>query len=374
MPPGTHVLELAAFIVAAVVLESPRSAPLQVNKTAGAAAPVPGPAADSPVSMIVHTSDGLQMRLDWIARDLVKPVDMAFAPDGRLFIAEESGRVRVLLPNDRLLAEPALSLDSGTGETRLLALAVDSRFDQTRFVYVIYAAPDRGAGALFNLARLQESSNALFGQVVLLDGIPAPATGASAALRVDADGRVFAALDDGGDPSRAGDLASPNGKLLRLDPDGTTPDDQAGFTPMYAAPFHSPRGFGWQPGSNLLWIADQTSEASAVIEAIGASPGSGRRGEKRASYRLPRGTRPSSIAFYRGQLMPALQDNLLIASDEGRHLLRLRFDPADPTAVIGTERLLQNVIGGLRAVAAGPNGKIYIATSDAIATLTTADQ
>ena len=53
-----------------------------------------------------------------------------------------------------------------------------------------------------------------------------------------------------------GDLASPNGKILRLNPDGTTPDDQAGFHPMYASDVHSPRGFDWAPESALLWIAD----------------------------------------------------------------------------------------------------------------------
>ena len=71
--------------------------------------------------------------------------------------------------------------------------------------------------------------------------------------------------------------------------------------------------------------------------------------------------------------MPAFQNNLLIASDEGRHLFRVRFDSADPTKVVGTERLLQNVIGGLRVVAVSPDGAIYLATADAIARLATSE-
>ena len=92
-----------------------------------------------------------------------------------------------------------------------------------------------------------------------------------------------------------------------------------------------------------------------------------------ARYALPRGTVPSSVAFYRGALMPAFQDNLLIASEEGRHLFRVRFDSADPKKVTGTEKLLQNAIGGVRVVAVSPGGLIYLATADAIATLATAE-
>jgi len=91
------------------------------------------------------------------------------------------------------------------------------------------------------------------------------------------------------------------------------------------------------------------------------------------SYALPRGTVPSSVAFYRGALMPAFRNNLFVASEEGRHLFRVRFDSADPTKVIGTERLLQNAIGGVRVVAVSPGGVIYLATGDGIATLAPAE-
>jgi glucose/arabinose dehydrogenase len=87
---------------------------------------------------------------------------------------------------------------------------------------------------------------------------------------------------------------------------------------------------------------------------------------------LPRGTVPSSVAFYPSDAMPAFRDNLLIASEQGRHLLRVRFDPKERTKVIGTERLLQNAIGGIRAVGVNREGAIYLATADAIAILTTA--
>ena len=94
MSAGPHTIELAAFITDGGVLESPRSAPIQVTQTALAAAPAAGPASTWPERMALATTDGLQLQLTRIATGMTNPVDMAFAPDGRLFIAEETGRVR----------------------------------------------------------------------------------------------------------------------------------------------------------------------------------------------------------------------------------------------------------------------------------------
>jgi glucose/arabinose dehydrogenase len=379
MPAGTHTLELAAFILDGNILESPRSAPLLVNKTGAATASAAGPPAKWPSGMTVSTSDGLRLRIDRIAEGLVNPTDIAFVPDGRALVAEQSGSVRVLTPDGRILAEPALSLRRGpSDETQLVALAVDPRFAETHFVYTVSTAATlstlstgtpRPGRLVFTLARYRETANALVDRIVLRDDILASASHAAASLRGGADGKLFVAFDDGGDPQRAGDLASPNGKILRLNPDGTTPADQAGFTPLYSSDFHSPGGFDWRPGSNVLWIADRDARNSARLSAVGSTAGAQKRGVRIASYALPSGTVPSSVAFYRGGLMPTFRNDLLIASEEGRHLLRVRLDSVDQTKVVSTERLLQDAIGGVRVVAVSTSGTIYLATVDAIARL-----
>jgi aldose sugar dehydrogenase len=376
MPAGAHTIELATFIVDGNVLESTRSAPLLVNKTGPATVAAPGAPAKWPSGMTVSTSDGLRLRIDRIAEGLIKPTDIAFAPDGRIFVAEEPGRIRVLLPDGRLLAEPAASLRrSPSDETRLVALAMDPRFAETHFVYAISTSLTSSTGSprpsrlVFTLARYRETSNALVDRIVLRDDVLASASGAAASLRGGADGKLFVAFDDGGDSRRAGDLASPNGKILRLNPDGTTPEDQAGLTPLYSTNVHSPGGFDWRPASNVLWIADRDARNSARLSVVGSTAGTEKRGVQLGSYALPSGTVPSAVAFYRGGLTPSFRDDLLIASDEGRHLLRVRLDPADQTKVIGTERLFQDAIGGVRVVAVSPRGTIYLATADAIARL-----
>ena len=366
MTDGMHTLQLAALVVDREVLESARSASLQVNKTSATTGSASNPATSWPDRIAVTTSDSLRLGLERIAQGLVGPTDIAFMPDGRTLVAEQSGRVRVVSPEGDMLDAPALSLGRDrSADIELLSLAADRR----GFVYAVYVATSRQGSRAFTVSRFREAANVLVGEVVLLDGVDAPREGAAAAVRVDTDGAVFVAFDDGGNSRTAGDRASPNGKILRLNADGTTPADQAGFSPMYAAGARSPAGFDWQPATSVLWIADATS-GRASISAVGATVVEGRkRGATLAAYTLPGGLRPSSVAFYRGPLIPEFQNNLLIASDEGQQLLRAKLDAAGRPAVSATERLLQGTIGGIRVVAANPNGTIYLATADSLAVL-----
>jgi glucose/arabinose dehydrogenase len=77
---------------------------------------------------------------------------------------------------------------------------------------------------------------------------------------------------------------------------------------------------------------------------------------------LPPPTTAAGLTFYSGAVIPQFEGNLFVASDDGEDLLRLRFDQADPTRVISTERLLRNQIGAMRAIAEAPDGALYIAT------------
>ena len=89
---------------------------------------------------------------------------------------------------------------------------------------------------------------------------------------------------------------------------------------------------------------------------------------------LPPATPPSSLAFYGGDLIPAFKGSLLVASEDGRHLLRVRFDAARTMTPTATERLLQDRAGGLRAVTVGPDGAIYFATARTIGRLTAGER
>ena len=67
--------------------------------------------------------------------------------------------------------------------------------------------------------------------------------------------------------------------------------------------------------------------------------------------------------------MPTLSGDLMVASGEGRQLLRVRFDPLERSRVAATEPVLQDLVGPIVAVASGPDGAIYFATSTSVGRL-----
>lgn len=377
LSPGPHTLELASIVTDGGVLESPRSASLRVTVVPAAAAGIMGSQNASALDptwssgMAAVTADHVGMRVELVADGLDQPTDLAFAPDGRLFVAQRLGRIRIL-DNRHLLPDPrASSPDALVGDGRLLALAFDPQFDRTRYVFAIYTASSRSGELMYCLARFREVAGTFGDRTVLLDGVPASAA-QRASLRFGPDAKLYVAFDDGGDARRAGDLASLNGKILRLNPDGTTPDDQAGSTPVYADGYLSPAGLDWDPRSATLWVADAAATGPPQLRAVESGPeprAEKKRGILRSAFALPPGVAPASLAFYRGGLFPAFAGSLFVASDEGRALLRVRLDPQTSMQPVAIERLLLNRVGGLRVVVLGPEGAIYFATATAIGRL-----
>jgi glucose/arabinose dehydrogenase len=382
MSAGSHSLELASFTSDDELLESPRSAPLLVVVSPAATGQLAGKVAPSdtgrarveageydrrPVATTT-TPDGARLRLDRVASGLNMPSDLAFAPDGRLFIAERSGGVRSIHSGARA-AEPVPPIDeiALSGEGGLLSIALDPAFERTHWVYAIYTVPSSGparSAPVFRLARFREVNDVLAERVVLLDDIPVSPIRPAASIRFGADGKLYVALDDGGNPRSAGDLASYSGKILRLNADGTTPGDQT--NPVYSVEHRSPRGFDWHPANQLLWIVGEVTPESLRASAITDSERP-RRGAVRASYELLHAPGASSVTFYRGGLIPSFRDNMLVAfQGDGGGLQRVRIDANDVTRVVSMERLLENQVGAVRALTVGPDGAIYLCTADAL--------
>ena len=306
MSAGSHTLELASFVNDGALLESARSAPLHVTL-------VPQTASVTNASVL---RDGVTLRTSLVADGLESPTAIAFAPDGRLFIAERAGRIRVVR-DGRLLSEPAISLaDTMGAEGQLLAIALDPQFERTHYAFAIYTAPARSGALAFTLARFREVSNTLGDRAVLLDSAPVSFPSPAAALGFGPDGKLYAALDDGGDARHRRDPASLNGKVLRLDADGRTPADAPGATPVYADGYGSPVALDWDPPTATLWVADRSA---------GASP----------------------FAFYRGALVPEWTGRMVSAS----------------TVLDG------GLASDVSCVAVGPDGAIYYLTARAIGRL-----
>jgi aldose sugar dehydrogenase len=385
LAPGVRVLELASFVVSGgTVLESAKSAPLRVtvasragtgSTTGFVVAPgssfVAGDGADGGDGTAAEgggtravTADGVRLAADVIATGLTAPVDFAQAPDGRLFVAERGGRVLLIDPADGG-ARVALQIgapDDADGEaangTRLLSLALGPDFHRTRFVFLVASVPDGLGAGSFQLARHREAGGVLVERVVLLEGVAAPEN-PSALVRVGPDRRLYVSFED---EDAAADAGGYGGKILRLTSDGALPSDNPGRTSLvYSWGEPAPRAFDWQPGDGALWLVGRSRGGRDELARV--RPG----GTAEPAWTLSRDVQPGAtgVAFYGEGPIEPFRGNFFIAAADGAHLLRLVFDPSDPSRIVARERLFAHTFGRIGQVVAGRDGAIYLSTDNA---------
>ncbi len=366
LPPltgGAHTLELASFIAdQSGIQESARSAPVRVFMTGARTG-----SSTFGSTTFITTAEGLNLTLELVTDGLQNPSDIAFGHDGAIFIAERGGIVRVVR-DATLLRDPAVDVSDEIALPNggLLAVALDHKFSESGLMYLLYAAAAPRGGLEFMLARFRGVADKFAERAILLDRVPASPDGASGALRVGTDGKLYVALDSAADQLIAGNLGSYNGKVLRLNTDATTPDDQARFTPIYSLDHPQPKALDWQPSTGALWVVDGVDPSGGRLSAVTAQSTELRRAAFRIAYTLPQGTGASSATFYRGDLISIFRGNLFVAAETGRELMRMRFDPDTPTRIASVERLLTNEIGPVRVVAEGRDGALYLANDTSL--------
>jgi glucose/arabinose dehydrogenase len=200
--------------------------------------------------------------------------------------------------------------------------------------------------------------------MLVLRDVPASAR-PSAVLRFGPDVKLYVAYDDGGSRDAAERLSEWSGKILRVNPDGRTPDDQPAASPVFWSGLASPRGLDWHPDGGALWLAENGPDGTERIRALGTGAERPRRAAQRASYVLGRELGAASLVYYRGDAIPEFRQDMFIAAREANYLLRVRFDERDEMRAITTEKLLEGRPDGVRAVATGADGALYVATTSA---------
>lgn len=348
MAPGSRTLELATFFNSGGIVESTRSAPLRVTVT-GATSPI-GAAPLQPGDLVA-TADGVRLTADLLVSGLDDVVDIAAAPDGRLFIAERAGCLRIVSGSTVV---DALSSASDGG---LLSLALGPG---SGHLFAVHQA-----GEAFRLVRYRLEGSRLLDRMPLIRDVPASAE-PSAAVRIGPDARIYVAFDDGGSPDAAAKLSEWSGKVLRLNFDGRTPDDQPAASPVFWPGLKSPRGLDWTPDLSTLWIVERGPEGMERIRALATGPERPRRAVQRGTYVLPHPLGARSLAFYSGRQVRQFSGDMFIAASEGGYLLRVRFDPSDPLRAVSSERLLEGRLGEVRAVAMSGDGAVLVASASAV--------
>ena len=216
-----------------------------VSSCAGVRLPAPS-GCSSLVSVRSHCLPQVQTTVAWFQQTpegtfqidnqfitgLRSPTGMTFAPDGQLFVTEQAGVVRVIAPGGQLLSTPFLTLSNvaSAGERGLLGLALNPDFTSNGYMYIFYTP---NSPALSRLSRVTANGDVAVASslVTLLEWPNSYSNHRGGDIHFGPDGKLYLAVGDAGAPTNAQTVTSYNGKVLRLNKDGSVPSDNpTGFT------------------------------------------------------------------------------------------------------------------------------------------------
>lgn len=198
-----------------------------------------------------------------VADSLDSPVSMALAPDGRVFVCEQPGRLRVVRAG-RLLARPFVTVPTrAIEEEGLLGVAFDPAFARTHRVYVLYTALEPTRHNVIAYYRAAGDTAADPGTIVYEFDTHAAHQHVGGALRFGNDGMLYASSGECGDGSLSQSLASTAGKLLRMRPDGSIPADnpfptstRGRHAAIWARGFRNAFAFDIRPRNGRIYVND----------------------------------------------------------------------------------------------------------------------
>ena len=208
-----------------------------------------------------------------VATGLTNATAMSFSPDGRLFVCQQAGALRVI-SNGTLLSTPFTTVaTSATGERGLLGVTFDPSFATNRFVYVYYTATTPATHNRVSrfTASLADGNVAEVGSEVAildLDNLSGATNHNGGAIHFGPDGKLYIGVGENANAANAQSLGNRLGKLLRINADGTLPADNPLTFPgiagsptganraIWVVGLRNPYTFAFQPGTGRMFIND----------------------------------------------------------------------------------------------------------------------
>jgi glucose/arabinose dehydrogenase len=223
-----------------------------------------------------------------VVSGLSNPTDMEFAPDGRLFVTEQAGKVRIVGTNGTLapFLDISIKVDSN-GERGLLALTFDPNFSTNHFVYLHYTREATATTPVHNrVVRVTASGDsAVAGSerlIFRLNNLSSATNHNGGAIHFGNDGKLYVAVGDNANGDNAQSLGNLKGKILRINKDGTIPTNNPFYSTasgnnraIWARGLRNPFKFAVKPGTGTMFINDVGGSAWEEINrgAPGANYG-----------------------------------------------------------------------------------------------------
>jgi len=333
----------AAIIFAVLIWVSPSNPP-----------PIPEPTTE-------YTNESVQI----LATNLEKPWAIDFADD-KIFVTEKAGRVRVI-ESGVLLDDPLATLRvANVFGGGLLGIAVHPAFDNNHFIYVYYTYEKDGT--LWNkILRITELNNKLDAAKTIFDNMPGSVYNNGGIIKFGPDGKLYVGTGSVSESSRGSqDIQSLEGKILRLNDDGTIPDDNPfSDSPVFSFGHMNPKGLGWDNRENLF-VTEMGPSKNDEINLVRSGGNYGWPEQECSGNEefidpivcYDPAIEPGGIVFYYGDKIK-LDNPLVLASLRASQLFNLEIDDE-----VKSQTSILSGIGRIRDVAVGPDDHLYLITSN----------
>jgi glucose/arabinose dehydrogenase len=367
--------------------EEIRAMVVYIRETAGKARTA-GATFAAPAANVVVQSEKHTFKLETVVEGVNTPWGLDFLPDGRMLITEKTGALRIADAKGVLAAEPVQGVPAvwSKGQGGLLDVAVHPNYARNGWIYISYSDPGENDSAMTAVIRAKLKGNALT-EIQQLFKAPADKyrTGNvhfGSRFVFDGKGHVFFSIGERGQQLDAQDVTRPNGKVHRINEDGSIPKDNPfvdkadAIKSVWSYGHRNPQGLAQHPTTGALYDVEHGPRGGDELNLVEkgknygwpvitygmnyngtpmtdktSAPGM----EQPITYWVP-SIAVSSIGFYTGTKFPAWKGNLFLGSLAAQELRRLEVNGTS----VKQEVLFKNV-GRLRDVVMGPDGAIYIA-------------
>jgi len=320
---------------------------------------------DDPIPLPEPTKNSKSDSVEILAENLKKPRGIAISDD-RIFVTEQNGLIKVI-ENNILLDSPLATFRTvDVFDGGLLGITLHPDFTNTHFIYVFLTYEENDE--LWNkVIQISEFENKLQDATIIIDKIPGSSFTNGGFLKFGPDGKLYVGTGTTSDASHLPqDIDSLSGKILRLNDDGTIPDDNPfENSPVYASGFRNPQGMTWDDAGNF-YVAEFGPEKNDEINLVEAGKNygwpevqcSGDEIFEDALLCYDPSIEPGGILFYSGDKLD-FENPFILASMRASNLYQLDFEEG-----LSSQKSILSGIGRVRDVVESNDGSLYVITSN----------
>ncbi|WP_336067687.1 PQQ-dependent sugar dehydrogenase [Nitratireductor rhodophyticola] len=338
-------------------------------------------------------TQAVTVEAETLARGLSNPWGLDFLPDGSALVTERSGQLRLFANGTLSEPIPGVPEVAVVGQGGLLDVAVSPDFAETGVIFLSFSEPGQGgAGTAIARARLVRNGGAarLENVTTIFSMNRKSAAGQHFGSRIvlHPDGTLFFTIGDRGEGDRAQDPADHAGSVLRINRDGTVPEDNPFADSKDTAPeiwsmgHRNPQGAVFDPVTRSVWTVEHGARGGDEVNRPEAGRnygwpvisygvnysgtkigvGSDAPGYEQPEYYWDPSIAPSGTAVYQGEMFPEWQGDFLVAAL--KYHLVARLDRDENGGITGEERLFKGAFGRIRDVNVAPDGSLWLLTDE----------